>query len=51
MWRTLEGRGVEGAVGATAGVGAAVDRVRGQKAPFSVDKRPTSWWGRCSTTV
>ena len=29
---------MEGAVGAAAGVGAAVERVCGQKAPFSVDK-------------
>jgi len=51
VWRTLEGRGVDGAAGAGAAAGAAVERTCGQKASFGVDKRPTRWWGRCSTTV
>lgn len=42
---------MEGAAGAAAGTAAAMERIFGQEAPFGVDKRPTGWWGRCSTTV
>lgn len=42
---------MDGAAGAAAGAGVAVERTCGQKASFDVGKRPTRWWGRCSTTV
>jgi hypothetical protein len=42
---------VEGATCAGAGAGEAMERSFSQRAPFGVDKRPTRWWGRCSTTV
>ena len=44
---------MDGAAGAVAGAGAAMERTSGQKVvvAFDIDKRPTRWWSRCSTAV